>query len=527
MRAARLSDTLTIIDDELRTNEIFYSMSLLNQVQWKSGTILTLLTLLALGCQQTLPPIEPSPFQGVTLQISSPPALVQLVREQSRAWASRHQATVEVRPSPHAEQPNATADVWIVPPASVPQWAAAGQLVSVPEPLRERGSSYNWPGLLPLYREQLLIWDKQPVALPLVGESPVCVYRSDWFEDAKLRKKFRDWSSQRNQGGELRPPTSWEEFASLAEFFRDQHPSGQPRPSLPPLPADEAALDRLFYQVAAPYARRGIRLDEERGVNPLADIFAFYYDLKTGAPRLATPGFVAALHLLVRLQACRPQGSSSQPEKHFLDGESALTIADASILMEAQKRPQLRDRVGVTTVPGSTTYFTFNGEEKSLIEGINRVPYLGGAGWLAVVPTSSRAQAAAWDLLADLTGPTRSLLIAQEPRYGGGPTREEQLRRDRWDSFDLDFRRASALKEAINRAVLQHGIRNPVICLRIPDQARHRTILDAGLRRVLLDKADPRTTLEEVTRAWADLDLKRSSGTLLTDYRISLGLSRE
>src|SRR5436305_689927 len=80
---------------------------------------------------------------------------------------------------------------------------------------------------------------------------------------------------------ELRPPVSWDEFATLAEFFCDKA-SGRSGPSLPPLPADNAALDRLFYTVAASYARRAVRVDESPGPGHAHDVFSFHYDQKTG-----------------------------------------------------------------------------------------------------------------------------------------------------------------------------------------------------------------------------------------------------
>lgn len=528
-------------------------MYLISRMQWKSLAILSLLALPA-GCQRFLPPPEPPPYHGVTLRVSAPPGAAELVRVQSRAWAGRQEARVEVIESP-AEKPTEGADVWVVPPAVLPRWAAAGRLLTVPPALTERGGKFDWNGLLPLYREQLLAWDKKAFGLPLAGEAPVCVYRADLFASKEHQDKFRAWAAARQSRVEFRPPASWEEFATLAEFFRDHHPSGKPSPSLPPLPADPAALDRLYYQVAASFARRAIRQDENQPADPLAELFAFHYELKPGAPRIATPGlvgalellaqlfsfqyqprpgtprvatpgFVAALELLARLQACRPAGVSAEPEKAFLEGGAALAVTGAWVLMEAQKRPALRDKVGVTAVPGSTVYYTPSGEEKSLKEGVNRVPYLGGAGWLAAVPGSSRQSEAAWDLLADLAGPARAGQAALEPRFGGGPTRAEQVRRERWDSFDLDAARSLALKEAVGRTMMPDGLKNPVVCLRIPEEADHRAVMDAALRRVLLDKADPAKALEGVARGWAELDAKRGKAVSLEEYRVSLGLSR-
>jgi multiple sugar transport system substrate-binding protein len=499
-------------------------MCLFLRLQWKSLTILSIFPL-AVGCQRFLPPPEAPPFKGRTVRVSAPGRAAGLVREQSLAWAGAQEARVEVVEAP-GEKPAAGADVWVIPPAQLPGLAAAGLLVSVPPALGERGGKFDWNGLLPLYREQLLSWDRTAYGLPLAGEAPVCAYRADLFGAREYQDRFRAWAAARKSPVQFRPPASWEEFATLAEFFRDHHPSGKPSPSLPPLPADPSALDRLFYQVAASFARRAVRQDEEPPADPLAELFAFHYELKSGAPRVATPGFVAALKLLARLQACRPAGVSDDPDRAFLEGAAVLTVTGAPLLLEAQKSLALRDKVGVVAVPGSEVYFTPGGQEKSLKEGVNRVPYLGGAGWLAVVPAASAQPEAAWDLLAELGGPARAAQAALEPRFGGGPTRADQVLRDRWDSFDLDPARSQALKEAIARTVLQHGLKNPVVCLRIPEEAGHRAVMDAALRRALLGKADPEKSLAEAAREWSALDAKRGRAASLQEYRVSLGLSR-
>src|SRR5262249_48884413 len=139
----------------------------------------------------------------------------------------------------------------------------------------------------------------------------------------------------------------------------------------------------------------------------------------------------------------------------------------------------------------------------------NRVPYLGGAGWLACVPSTSKQQEAALDLLADLAGPSRSAQAALEPVRGGGPTRTDQLLRERWDGYDLDRAHTRELKDALNQKLLQHNIKNPVLCLRIPDAAVHRAALVAKVRRALLEGEPAQRALDEVAKDWQALDAKK------------------
>jgi ABC-type glycerol-3-phosphate transport system substrate-binding protein len=488
--------------------------------------------LLLAGCQGVLPPPEPPQHQGEKVRVACPPDLAELVRAQSRVWQARQKAAVEVVEYDRAAGPSSVkaADVWVVQPASLPHWASSGRLVRLPESFTaENDQRFDWNSLLPTYSRRLLVWgDREAFAVPLLGEAPVCVYRADLYARADLRKAYRAFQEGARTGSvvrELRAPATWAEFAAQAEFFR-AHPLPGGGPSLPPLPSDEAALDRLFYSVAAPYARRGVPRDQPRGADHHAEVFAFHYDLKTGKPRIGTEGFVAALELLQRLQKCRPAGTSPRPATALLEGKAVLGIVEASWLVEFQKKPELRDRFGICQVPGSDRYFTPQGSPVVLKETSNRVPYLGGAGWLACVPSTSTRPEAALDLLADIAGPARSAQAALEPRWGG-PVRTEQLLRESWSAYDLDRARTQALREALNRTLLNHGIKNPVLCLRTPDQEAHRRALVAGLRKALLENQQAGAVLAGVARNWEALDAKKGKKALLNDYRISLGLLGE
>jgi ABC-type glycerol-3-phosphate transport system substrate-binding protein len=504
-----------------------YSRVFEASVQRKSAALFTMAVLLA-GCHAVLPEPELPPHRGVNLRLACPPGLGQLVQTQSRIWQSRQQATVRAEEYDPVKGPSAVADadVWLVPPADLPRWAAAGQVVALPRSFTAPRQPFEWRTLLPAYREQLLTWNGSAWAVPLVGEAPVCVYRADVYDRPAVAEQYRQFQQDVKKAATvlpLRAPATWQEFAVQAEFFSRHHPSGKSGPSLPPLPADEAALDRLFYTVAAPHARRAVPQDEPRGPDHVALVFAFHYDLQTGKPRIAGPGFVAALDLLQRLQSCRPEGPSARPAEAFLTGQAILGVVEASWLVEFQKKPALRDRFGVCQVPGADHYFTLGDERVVLKDRSNRVPYLGGRGWLACVPSTSRQQEAALDLLADLAGPDRCAQAALEPGQGG-PVRTTGLLRESWSAYDLDGPRSAALREAMNRTLLGHGIKNPVVCLRTPDQAAHRAALVAEVRQALLERKPAQQALAGAARKWEELDAKKGKKAHLAEYRLSLGL---
>ncbi|MFO0879236.1 MAG: hypothetical protein U0840_17970 [Gemmataceae bacterium] len=455
------------------------------------------------------------------MRVGCEPGSEHLIRTHGQAWVSRQQASLEIVPVKSGLQDDENLDLRILRPAAMPRLAAADRLTTLPDKLAERGDGFDWNGLLSIYREQLLVWDKKTVALPLAGESAVCLYRTDLFSSPEHQTGYSAWLQKRGLKGTLAPPATWVELAQQAEYFRERSNT----PSLSALPADPYDLDRLFYQAAAPYVRRAVRQDEGQGPDHLAEVFAFHYDLKTGAPRIATPGFVAALELLQRLQACRPTGTSAHPEEALLAGKAVLAVADSSWILAVQQRPELADKLGFVSLPGSSTYFTPDGQPRQMREGVNRIPYLGGMGWLGVVPRSAKYPDASWSFLAELAGSVRSTQIAAEPSHGGGPTRMEHLLRDRWDAYGLHATAALSLKDILGRHVLQHGLKNPVMVLRIPDEASHRAAMHTALHSVLADKKDPAKALTEAAKAWSALDEARGKERHLREYRLSLGLT--
>ena len=499
-------------------------------MQWKSVLVGPLFcTLLLAGCRPASPSIDTTAasHQGVQLRIAFPSEdCARLLRGPARSWALRQGVQLSVlRYDPSAEtgpESAGPADVWVLAPAELPRWAAAGKLAPLPQTLTTRENAYTWTDLLPAYREQFLRWGGELHALAVVGESPLCCYRADWLDNAAFRAAFRQKFRR-----DFEVPATWEQFEWIAEYFREHPSAGHSGPTLPPLPRADADLDRLFYTVAAGYARRAVPADEARRGNFQDDVFSFHYDLKTGRPRIAEPGFVHALNLLQRLQKCRPTEAAEHPDEAFRQGRAVLCLTDAPRLKVFQQTPALHDKIGVCRLPGGECYFDFAQSKRQPKPDGNRVPYLGGAGWLAVVPRASEHAAAAFDLLADLSGPKTSSQIFLSETERGGPIRSEQLYRERWDSFDLNDKQTLHLREALQDTLLHRGLRNPASCLRTPRQAAHRAALVKEVRAALLTDTDAVKALRNVAEAWSKLDREQGVEAHKADYRRSLGLLAE
>jgi multiple sugar transport system substrate-binding protein len=429
-----------------------------------------------------------------------------LVQTYSKNWANQEDAAVATILYDPAGGP-AAADLWVIAAADLPRIVRAGLLQPLP-PSYSGSTNATWADLLPLYREQLLVWDEKLYGFPLLGTAPVCCYRTDWLQEAKLA-----------------PPQTWEQFADIAERFHKAGADGKAGPSLPPLPQDDDALEREFYTIAVCYAKQALHEGTAIEALPREQVYSLHYDVKTGKPRIDSSGFVYALQLLRdRLQPCRPSGTSADPTSVFNDGKAVLCLTDAAHVVKLQKGA-LNDKFGVCRMPGAGCRFDFvSGEMLPLDKEPNRMPYLGSGDYVTVVPKTAKAPDAAFALAAQLCSRDTSRQIVIEPdRWGGTPIRLREFDDQAvWDAYQLDAARKEGLRDALRQTLLHPDVRNPALRLRTPDQDAHRKILVKALRDVLEGGGQPDKALQAVAEQWAELDAKNPQH--LAEYPISLGL---
>jgi ABC-type glycerol-3-phosphate transport system substrate-binding protein len=452
---------------------------------------------------------EVNAHEGVVLKVACPNEVTtEIVCRFAPGWGRRSGARVEVltydpRTSPSSQGP---ADIWVISPWQLGRWAAAGDLLPVPESFTHRNNS-AWTSLLPLYRDQALLWGRPAFAFALLGESPLFFYRTDLLADAKLD-----------------PPATWEELEKAAARFHEHLPAGFQGSSLPPLPANEDALDREYFTIAAPFVRRAAREVDRRPTGE-AETFSFHYDTATCKARIAEPGFVHALTLLQRLQTFRPRGDSPAPEEAFRDGRAVFCLADASWIVKFQKSPAVRDKFGIAPMPGANLVFDYHSGEPVRLDLVNRVPYLGAAGWLMVVPKATPHAEAAFALLEDLASIEISRQIVTNASWGGGPIRDEHLAKPEiWNSYNLTSAPRGRLVEELKQTVASPGLKNPAFRLRIPDEQEHEQALIAELRAALVDGKDPGEALKSAAKRWEELDRRGPVEERKTQYLRSLEL---
>lgn len=460
------------------------------------------------------------PFAGAKLKIGcvDPQVALELGRR-AAVWSQRTGATATFQPGHPAD-----ADVVVIPPRELGAWVAKNDAKPVPEDLRGSTHPLQWSRLLTISSERLAGWGGDARAIPIAGESYVLAYRADKLADPKA---VQDYAAK--FGRPLVPPATWEEFADVAEFFADR---GQP--SLPAAAEGPHRFLREFHMVAACYDRLalgGTTATAERAESntdtSAAKMLAFHHDIDTGEPRLLKPAFVEAAKWLKRTARCRATGEGGDPTAALVSGPAVLAVVSLAELGRLPKTAAaVSPTIGVAALPGTKVWFDpKDGRPQppgDKVKGVNYVPYFGEGGWVGVVRTSSANPDAAFDLLADLSGLSRSAELLSDPALGFGPFRAEHLDEAReaiWQRYGFDAERSRQLANAI-RHYVGIGLANPVVAPRGADQQNLTRLLADELRKA----ASPEDAMKAADAAWRTADAARPPEAVRTERRQGAGL---
>lgn len=492
------------------------------------GLLAGLLGLVA-GCTEPPPPPPPAkPFQDVTVRVALPQ--VQIVRDlmarHGQTWAERSGGRVELVSTGSA------ADIQVFAPAEMGRWAANGELAPLSLGSQRGEGSFEYNRLLHYEVERFMDWGGRAFALPILGESVLCVYRDDLFRDprhsAALEQRFLEtFRHSVGRGG----PSTWQEFAAIAEYFASQPGWGADgHKSLPPLPSSPDEFDRDFHLIASPFAR--LAVNQEKSASLSAQLksnlmFSYELDVDTGEPLIDRPGFVEALTFMQKLQACRPPGTSPRPLEAFRAGHAVMaiaTLADLPWLQDAQS--PVRDRFAVCRIPGSKMVFDVAANRMVPHGGSdgNVVPHHGHGGWMAGLTARAVHAEAATDLLVFLSSPPVSQEIVCETAWGGGPTRASHLdNRSAWFNYGLSPAHTSQLMSALD-AYYRPTLLNPTYRLRLPDQDEYMKAFAKRIVPALTQDQSAEAALKSVAADWRELARRKDKAAFLHHYRMSQGL---
>jgi multiple sugar transport system substrate-binding protein len=479
-----------------------------------SSALTGIVLLLGAGCgaDQSIPTNSKGAiFQDVALTVRcGDPAFVAALTPAAQSWATRTGARVEMQAT--SMTPGDEADIGILSIPEFGAWANRGELAPVPIGLRRADHPFQWTGVLSIYREQLSEWGGQAQAVPLAGDGFVVLYRTDRLAEPKFVDAF-----VKAHGRKPAAPATWEDFVDLAV----QLAAVDGRPSLAPMSGAELA--DLFFRIAACYDRPAAAGQQSARQGSLS----LLHDVSTAKPRFDAPAFAASAELLARLAAGKcfippvPEGRPSDPIAALGDGASLAMVSLAEVSKLPREEGVVSARYGIASLPGTKRYH--NGSTFTAAASPNYIPYHAG-GRIGVVRSRCARMDAAFDLLAEVGGPARSLEIISTPGLGAGPFRLSHLERDRlhiWYGYGLDASRTRLLQQAM-QAYVRQEVKSPALGLRGPDQAQLSAAAARELGAIMSGTA-PTDALKRLTDAWNAIDAQTPLETRLQWRKLAAG----
>ncbi len=379
--------------------------------------------------------------------------------------------------------------VVLIPWSALPELAAEDGLDEISSEL-QAPEQLDWLDIFQGLRTRAASVSRKPMLVPISCPTLVCYYRQDLLEKAGLA-----------------PPKTWSEYQNLLDTLGDWAPGLSAVE-----PWGESFRASLFLARSAAVAKH-------------PDQFSFCFNLSTGDPLIANPGFVESLKLAKAALAKMPKKvktyTPADCRREILEGRAAIAIA-----YEANRDSTLHRgedlQIGIGQLPGSTrVYNTSIDEWVDYNESkIHRVTYTGFAGWAFGVSAGLETitNRAAWEFV-------RYMAVDQLP--SSYPAEVVSLCRDsqaknpsQWTGNQL-----TTVESEQYASTVAEALRHDQLVMELPviSQSQFRAALTQGLTKAIAEDADEAKILEAVAQEWREIEKKLGKDNVAKSYQRSHG----
>lgn len=469
------------------------------------------------GCEEQARVPVPStlPYQGLSVQVVVPEGWDLKARwaVQIEEWNARTGAQASLVEMKMADETVPLLADKENPQLIVVPWTRRGELLAqqklmaIPEESLSE-VQLDWGGILQGVREKLGETDLGPTFAPLGVPCLVCYYRADLLEKAGLS-----------------PPQTWDDYQGLLEKLDSWAPG---LVAVEPWSPEFRAT--LFLARSLPFV-----------LHP--GQYSTIFDVTTGDPLIASPGFVRGLELCQQAMShLSPDSLKSQPEdcrKLFLEGQAALTI---TLETGAENRPinlgtnvpsgkqamvgrQGQSIIGTCRLPGSREVYNVTQQawEETDRQQVNFTTLTGFSGLCAAIPegTPSAQANAAMSLLGTLLLEPSSVPPAG-PRF---VCRESQLPEvGTYVGPELTPPEGGRYLSVVARGFRDRQL---VSEIPVPGYVQFRKALTGGITEAIQGGKSALEALKDVEKLWKMQLQQQGQAETLNCYRSVLGLGRK
>ena len=362
------------------------------------------------------------------------------------------------------------------------------------------------------YRERLMTWNGDWIAVTIDGDLFSGYYRRDLFADPNNRADF-----EKRYGYPLGAPETWAEYRDIADFF-----TGRTGPD-----------GRKLWGASEPFARGGQQFWDvfsraSAYVNHPSNPGCQFFDPETMKAQVDNPGWIRAVKEYLEILKFNPPGAISHDivkvRDIFVSGRAALSLdwGDTAQIAADPRVSKVKDKVGYFVLPGTREIWNIRTGRWDELRFVHKAPFLAFGGWVASVPKTSRNKDAAWDYIMWYANPENSLDDVVTSGSGINPYRYTHFSAiDKWtEAFS-----ARAATEFLT--VLKESLDSPYVALdlRIPGFNDYTEAFEIGLTRALNGEASVEEAMGWVAAQWENITDRLGREKQRAIYRSSMGLS--
>jgi len=397
-------------------------------------------------------------------------------------------------------------DIMTIGPSWVADMVRNGALEPLDPYIEKYGVKAEFDDIAPAFKDWMT-FEGKTYALVVDGDVHLLYYRKDVFEDPANKDEFKA-----KYGYDLAPPKTWDEYIQISEFF--QRPDKN-------LWGNAAAFRRggqqfwFFFSIAAAYAAHP---DVPGG---------FFFDPETMNAQVNNPGWVKGLETYIKISKLAPPNalnfSFGETIAAHAGGQVAQSFGwgDTGVVAADKKQSKVAGTVGSAILPGSKE--VYNTKTKSWVKFDEplRSPFMAFGGWQAAVPSTSKAQEAAWNFIELMSSPEVSGQAAITGGTGVNPYRASHTTNLKLWANLFSEREA---KEYLASQADSLSAKNVVLDMRLPGYFSYTEVLEIELSKALAGQVTPQAALDTVAKEWNRLTDEFGRDKQLKAYRAAMGL---
>lgn len=381
-------------------------------------------------------------------------------------------------------------------------------LAELPEELAEDES---FDDIHNAYRDRLMQWDEELIAVTLDGDLFFGYFRKDLFEDEKNINEFKA-----KYGYDLAAPDTWKQYRDIAEFFNNRKgPDGKTLAgTVEVFSMGNQQFWNLFSRASA-YTNH----PDNKGSQ--------FFNPETMKAQVNNPGWIRAVEEYVDIrQFCPPDSMTytlEEMRKMFAGGKAAMTVewGDTGQISADKKQSSIRGNVGYFILPGTHDVWNYKTQKWDHMKNVHKAPFLAFGGWVGSVAKSSAKKDAAWDYIMWYGSPANSLHDVVTSGTGINPYRLSHF--TNIDAWTKAFPRKAASEYL---GVIRSSLDSPytALDLRIPGFHEYTKSLEIQLTKALKKEITARQAMDNVAGEWEKITDKYDRKKQLSVYRSSMGL---